>query len=599
MENEKTPWIKKYKLWFYVFPGYIAVLAIIFCWCFMNNPGMLREQLISVLPWFLEINFLLIVIGFILNIKSVKNVLEEIPKRYLYLLLALIVCGILLAMFAAPRVHRLYYDENIYLNIGQNIAFQENAAMCAEGFNNYGKYDCAQLEHNKQPYAYPYLIAVLYRVFGASEIGAFLLNNFIFGLSIFVVFIIAYLLFNKPSMAIYSALVFCLIPENTIWSNTTTAEPGASLFAGAVVASALIYLREKNFKSLLFFVALIPFAIQFRIESIFVIPLVFLLILLRDGKVLKDGKIYLFGILALTLLIPFVVQLYAVRGENWGNTTGTRMDWSYLTHNFKTNSLFYIRNAKFPFLFTIFFFIGLFFKRVCLKERCFTGFWFLSFWGVFLFFYAGSYEYGQDVRFSLVSYMPLSIIAGLGVSRLEEFFRRKETVYTFRVFATSIIVLSFLQLMPHVRVIGEEAWGARYDHYYARKMLDYLPERSIVLTHNPNMFLLWGGNAAQASIATNNKPKINDFFERFTGGVYFHYNFWCNINDPVQQAFCNNILKKYKHEIVVKYKERNFDYVLYKLVGQSHQKANPFNTLQKANPNGTLQKANPFGTLQR
>lgn len=469
-------------------------------------------------------------------------------------------------MFVAPRVHRIYYDENIYLNIGQTIAFQEKAAMCADGFNNYGKYHCVQLEHNKQPYAYPYLIAIIYRVFGASEIAAFLLNNFIFGLSIFIVFFIAYLLFKKLSSAIYSALVFCLIPENAIWCNTTAAEPGTSLFVGISFAATLIYLREKSLKSLLFLVALIPFAMQFRIESIFIVPLVFLLTFLRDGKALKDSKIYLFGLLVVTLLIPFVVQLYAVRGENWGSATGTRMDWSYLIHNFETNSLFYLRNVKFPVLFTISLFIGLFFKKEFFKARCFTVAWLLCFWGIFLFFYAGSYEYGQDVRYSLVSYMPLSILAGLGIYRLEEIFKCKETVYTFRVFATSIIVLSFLQLIPHVRVTGEEAWGARYDHYYARKMMEYLPERSMVLTHNPNMFLLWGGNAAQAAIATNDRPRINHFFERYTGGVYFHYNFWCNVDDPAQQTFCNNILKKYEHEKVIEYKERDYEYVLYRLI---------------------------------
>ncbi len=40
--------------------------------------------------------------------------------------------------------------------------------------------------------------------------------------------------------------------------------------------------------------------------------------------------------------------------------------------------------------------------------------WFVLFWGIFLFFYAGSYRYGADVRFALLSFMPLAVLAGIG-----------------------------------------------------------------------------------------------------------------------------------------------------------------------------------------
>ena len=33
-------------------------------------------------------------------------------------------------------------------------------------------------------------------------------------------------------------------------------------------------------------------------------------------------------------------------------------------------------------------------------------------------FYAGSYNYGADVRYSLMTYPPIAVLAGLGAARL-------------------------------------------------------------------------------------------------------------------------------------------------------------------------------------
>ncbi|MCP4667288.1 MAG: hypothetical protein GY849_13080 [Deltaproteobacteria bacterium] len=62
----------------------------------------------------------------------------------------------------------------------------------------------------------------------------------------------------------------------------------------------------------------------------------------------------------------------------------------------------------------------------------------------------------------------------------------------------------------------------------------------------------------------------------YMGGVYFHYNYWCNTNNSREQAFCRNILKKYNHDPVVEYKERGYTFILYKLEkkkGPGHVKA--------------------------
>ncbi|MCK4543762.1 MAG: glycosyltransferase family 39 protein, partial [Spirochaetales bacterium] len=308
-------------------------------------------------------------------------------------------------------------------NIAQTIAAQKKAAMCAEGYNNYGEYHCVQLEHNKQPYAFPHLISIVYRIFGTSEMAGFLFNNFIFGLSIFTSFMLGFLFFNRFSAGVYSALIYCLIPENIIWANTTSVEPSAALFSGLVMVAGLIFLKEKRVKTLFLFSVLLSYSMQFRTESLLILLVVGLLFLLYDINRLKDKNTYFFMALALALIVPHIVQLYAVRGESLGSS-GPRMSLVYFFNNFKVNSLFYLENIKIPLLYTLLLGVGIAFKQN-LKEKLILITWFLLFWGIFLFFYAGSYKFGQDIRFSLVSYMPFALLAGLGIVRLEDLFEAK------------------------------------------------------------------------------------------------------------------------------------------------------------------------------
>src|SRR5438067_1663302 len=84
-----------------------------------------------------------------------------------------------------------------------------------------------------------------------------------------------------------------------------------------------------------------------------------------------------------------------------------------------------------------------------------------------------------------------------------------------------------------IRSTGEEACAARADVRYARQFADSLPPNSIVLTHNPSMFHIWGTNAAQLSIARTDPGRIEQLLKRYAGGVYLHWNFWCNVPDRV------------------------------------------------------------------
>lgn len=582
----------------YILSGLLFVIGGIFlcAWIKLFNSWMLREHLQIFSPLSLEIILVFVVIAIGINSRHFKVFWQRIPKTILLALLVIIIVGAVLVVFVAPRVHRIYYDEDIYENIGQNIAclkgstpytggallenlgavwknFIGRAGMCNEGRNDYGEYNCFRLEYNKEPNGWPYILSVVFRLFGVSELAAFLTTNFIFVLSIGTVFWIGCLVFKNYRTALYAALFFTLTPEALRWSNTTAAEPSAALFAALAVCAVFFFINYRTNGTLFLTVAVTAFGIQFRPESFMIVAVVGLAILLFAADELKKGRFYLWFAIFFILIIPHIVHLYAVKDMGWG-ATGPKFSTQYFRGNFVSNFLHYFRNQQFPLLTTIFFVLGIVLNNneenikdswYSWKAKAVMALWFMLFWGIFIYFYAGSYAYGADVRFALVSYIPIALLAGSGASAIHGRMEKWVKVISPAYVLAGIIIISFLSFVPYVRTVGQEAWAARADHEYAKVMARELPQDSIILTHNPNMFLVWGKNAGQASLATEHSQYFNNFFRRYPGGIYFHYNFWCNVSDPLQQSFCKNILARFNATPIMTFKERDYTYVLYKI----------------------------------
>ena len=158
----------------------------------------------------------------------------------------------------------------------------------------------------------------------------------------------------------------------------------------------------------------------------------------------------------------------------------------------------------------------------------------------------------QDVRFALLSFMPLTILAGMGAGWIREKLlafssytmalnaaQNKSAPKTMAAFLVLLLLLfPLLKFLPMTRLLGQEAWGSRYDHKYAQEFIARIPDRSIVLTQNPTMFLLWKQNAIQTYAGINNPGLIRELMKRYQGHVYFHDNYWCNTLNKRNVRLC-------------------------------------------------------------
>ena len=195
---------------------------------------------------------------------------------------------------------------------------------------------------------------------------------------------------------------------------------------------------------------------------------------------------------------------------------------------------------------------------------------FCLFFLIDLLFYAGSYNYGADVRYSLMTYPPLAVLGGLGCgpsSRDASPPLPRELVRALkpRALVVTILLFQFLWYAPVVRATTEEAWAARADVRFAQAFAGEIPPNAYVLTHNPGMFHLWGVNAGQMSRVTANPAYLRFLAERYSGGLYLHWNFWCNVNDPVQQDICRQALALGPADAVREYRERDQRFAFYRL----------------------------------
>jgi len=542
----------------------LATLAILAIWLLNTSTGDLREQLKILQPWSLDVCLLL---GLLAGVCLLNTVERDAYRRDLPRMAVLATLGVALTLFAAPRTNRIFYDEQIYQGIGQNIADLRLAQVCNDGSVEYGRLLCAAGEYNKQPYAYPHVLSVAYRLFGVHGRTAFAINAATAALTVCGVYLLVCVLFRDRDAALFAGLVIALTPEQLIWSATAAVEPTASLALVISLLCAAHYLRAGGWPALVSAAVTAAYAVQFRPESILILPVIGFMIWPRLRLELQRPAGWWGVNLFLVLVAIHVAHLYAVRRIDWG-TVGPRFSIRYIESNLRVNGWFYLYDERFPIAFTLLAAVGLVsvYRR---REGLSIAIYFLLFFFIDLVFYAGSYNYGADVRYSLMTYPPIAVLGGLGAAdlarRIAPFTARIGAGAQARALVVTILLFQFLWYAPVVRATTEEAWAARADVRFAQAFAGEIPPNAYVLTHNPGMFHLWGVNAGQMSRLTANPAYLRFLAERYSGGLYLHWNFWCNVDDPVQQGICRQALAMGPADAVREYRERDQRFAFYRL----------------------------------
>ena len=520
----------------------------------------IQNNLMWIGPVFFAATLGLIVFSGLWSFKDIKK-LFKFDRKVWVLLLLIFLFGAYLRIFVAPHTHRLYYDEDIYLNIGQNIAKEGRAILC-----NYGSQEkCFEGIYNKQPNGYPFLMSILF-LFGGGENEAHYVTAILSSFIVPLIFLIAYLLFNNWKTGIFSALFFSLIPVSIRWAPTTSAGSVSILFMALAFFAFLSYFKTKKFPILLFSISSLAYAVQIRPEGFLFLLVMVLAFFLLNRKLLEDmksKKFLLVIILFSVLLLPHALHILTVKSESWG-ASGNKLGLEYVENNLKVNGMFFFENTRFPLFFSILSVLGLYPFLKEWRKKAVLVVWFLSFFILYLLFYAGSFNYGVDVRFSLNLYIPLAILGGCGAmliyKGLGKFIKRNYISFGL---ASLMMTLAFVPFYGFVGEIGEKAWDARLAHDFVVEKMKDMDDDCWIFTHVPSVILVNGKNSLQAWYAQN--PNIrNKILENDC--VLFYEEYWCNA-EPYKSGPCKYFFDSFDMKVYATVSERNKNFTLYRIEG--------------------------------
>jgi len=527
---------------------------------FSSQKNVLQENLMWITPIFFGITLALVLISFFWSLKNIKPLFKNVDKKIWIVLLVIFILGLYLRVFVAPHTHRLYYDEDIYLNIAQNIVKEGRAILC-----NYGTQEkCFEGIYNKQPNGYSFLMSVFF-IFGTSETLAHYATAVISSLIIPLIFLVAYLLFDNQKIAVLSALFFCLIPISIVWAPTTSSESVSVFFMALAFLALLSYLKNKKIPLLLFFFSTLAYSIQIRPEGFLFLPIVLLAFVLDKDFFagLRKKEFLVIFILFCALLVPHALHTLSVKSEGWG-ASGNKLGTEYVENNLSVNGMFFFENTRFPLVFSALAILGLYPFRKEWRKKTVLVAWFLAFFILYLLFYAGSFNYGVDVRFSMNLYIPLAILGGCGaflISRgLDKFLKKG---YVSLVIASFVLILAFVPFYHFVGEVGEEAWDARVPHDFVVEEMKKMDDDCWIFTHVPSVILVNGKNSLQAWYAQNSKVREeimkNDC-------VIFYEEYWCNA-EPYKSSACKYFHDKFEMEVYANKVERDKDFTIYRIKG--------------------------------
>ena len=510
-----------------------------------NDPDALLHHAGSFTVWGMHACVVAIVAGLGALAPTIRRLLGD---RRLLTALGFVVLGYL-ACGLAPRLNRILFDEHIYMQIGQTLAHTGRAECASYARTEYGNFDLVDGWVNKQPNGLPYLHALSYRVFGASVAVSHQLNRVIIGLAAAALYLaLALAPWRLPKgTAAAAAALFLFTPLVPWWGHTTAVEPAAAATAILAFLAAVLYLRlrdpdtvQGSVASSLFLAGATAFAAYFRPESLLVFPLVAAVLWSEEDRFMKDFFAWAALALALALILPNALQLFAVRNENWGATDGRRFDFAFIAQNFRSNAGYFFTSTWFPLAGTALALLG---YAWLLGQRLATAVvltvWFAFSWGIFVLFYAGGYHYGASSRYAVVSCAPVAFAMGVGLAWLLPALRRRPLFgYAF----AAIFLLNWTSTFVYAPTETREAASAREDVRFIEQQAARLPHAALVLSRAPTAWLLEGRNATDLhAIQGQLETGLRELVRQYPGGIYLHFGYWDNCEPAMARDFARLI----------------------------------------------------------
>ena len=579
---------------------------------------------------------LIVIIGF----KEIWQTFDHIINRYSVAIVGIIVLSFLLfSILFLKKIELIFFDEQIYQSIALNFLEHGTASLCLYATSNLSKCYISTIQFD--PLGYPVILAIAFKLFGSSQLIAYNLELFFSSMTILLIFLSSSILTGKQEIGVISSLIYAIIPEVLIWSKTP-ANPNVpfTMFFSLNLLFFAIFIKSQNIKSLYLFFFTLVATIYIRVEALLLIP-IFLsgfIILNKDilnFQIIKNKRVIIAFILFLILILPeiiftFIAKYNLTKNEAFINliteslslnhigsilNTHIRLfSANYFVSNILTNIRFLFGFIKiYPIIFlpsiTLLAIFGLissiiyrksYEKYSIFKLAIFLEIIFLAYFIFYSFYFSGSVLLGGSVRFMLITYPVLSILAGLGVYQMSLLLYKKisktkklgietEKLHfdrhaIFYIICIAIILIAFAE--PFAKSISfiqnpnynypdfplklnTTTENSIYSMSYLNKSISFInnnylavPSNCLVFSETPYLWYNLNRSSAIPEILNlNTSIKNYDCY-------IFDYNAFCSY--PNISTECNKFVSEYKTKVIVS--ENNGDlpgFALYQILNFS------------------------------
>jgi len=399
-------------------------------------------------------------------------------RKLEWLSLAPAAAGLLTSLVVLSPVHRLFFDEDAYISIAQNLTRAPVAKITLLGSPE----NVEVSAYHKEPPGWPVVLSLIFLITGRSEHVAFIVARLFFALAIAVVYHLARERFDRRR-AVLAAILFGAAPACFWFSPSTGTDIPAALAAtlgmwGLMAGNGM--LAAAGF----------ALAAQMRLELMILIPLVWL-----SRKISSRWKwVAAALVFAEVIHIGWVMSIAPALAA--AEKVRAAFAFEFLPGNLKANLAHVFNPFSFPGGITI---LAVASTALSLRANARKERWslrdgemqILLLFGIYLFFYAGSFEINP--RYTIQFLVPLVLMAVSLSTR-------------------PIIVATLLasMVLPYTRPLELPTYvqALAADHRISTQFADRFGPNNLIVSTEPEMFLNSGKRAMSAIYASQNPEKL-------------------------------------------------------------------------------------------
>ena len=498
--------------------------------------------------------FVLFIISFLMNFRNILKQFKKIKRKTWVYLFIVFLMGLLLRLFVFPHVHLMYIDEPWYMEMAKNMNQKLQPVIC-----EYPDYNVENCQMPIKAPGWPFLISIVFLIFGVNNYHALYFSSIIGSLSIILIFLLTYIIFRNQKTALWSSFFLALTPIHVMWSNSAETNNASVFFVLLTMVFFLIFIQCKKKTILVLTILSLLLTILTRFENIVLIGIFVLGYILFSKSLPKSSLGQIFGafyplIVVIMLIIIIVFQYHFVKV--FRNTILT-IDFYYL------NLFEFLKVSSFNYVYLLLAAACLFLRNE--KDKTKIVYLFTS----FLIFFTLYLPIFSEDRMALMPSVFIIILSAYFLGKLCNSFV-KHAVFT-------ILLISIFSCLFGLNL------NSTYDHISSKykehiletqivmELTNIIPENCYLIAEWPTVFTSISNiKGVRTSNALNN-PEIVEGIIKKTGCVYHFYDGYCTdrtISRPQgSRERCQDMLRMFEYYREKEFERGNVKYYLFRVNG--------------------------------